>query len=166
MSAQALWIRLGLLSGAAAASFLVDLDSPRSAPWPTIPAVGGGALAGVVLYAALAPARAPAPPRRPPPLASAFLLLWAAVEEALWRRLLLGALAAAGTIPAAAVTTIAFAVSHRHGRAVHLLTGTTFCVAYVATGRLSAAVAAHAAYNLLVAWRPRVGASTVHLEPG
>lgn len=166
MSPRALWIRLVLLSGVAAASFLVQLDSPRSAPWPAVPASCVGALAGIVLFAALAPVRGPEPARRPAPSTSAFLLLWAAVEETLWRRLLLGVLAGAGPIPAAAAATVAFAVSHRHGRAVHLLTGGTFCAAYVATGRLTAAVAAHAAYNLLVAWRPRLWTAAARPEPG
>ncbi len=84
----------------------------------------------------------------------------------LWRRFLFGVLAAAGTVPAAVVTTVAFAATHRHGRRAHLLTGAMFCGAYLATGRLIAAVAAHAAYNLLVAWQPSLRPAAVRPEPG
>jgi membrane protease YdiL (CAAX protease family) len=80
----------------------------------------------------------------------------AAYEEALWRLCLLGLLAAAFG-PAAGLTlvTIAFALAHwpRQGAkaAVHLVTGTTFGVVFLGTGSFAAAVAAHAAYNALVA---------------
>ena len=86
----------------------------------------------------------------------AYVAARAAYEEALWRLCLLGLLAAAfGPAPGLSLTTAAFALSHwpRQGprAAVHLVTGTTFGGVFLATGSFAAAVAAHAAYNALVA---------------
>jgi len=80
----------------------------------------------------------------------------AAYEEAVWRLCLLGLLAAAfGPAAGLALVTIAFAFAHlpRQGprAAVHLLTGSAFGGVFLATGSFAAAVAAHAAYNALVA---------------
>jgi membrane protease YdiL (CAAX protease family) len=83
-----------------------------------------------------------------------FLLGWAWVEEALWRRLLLGTLAVAvGTAAALAVTTILFALAHGRARWQQAVTGAVFGAVFLATGRLTAAFATHATYNLLVASR-------------
>jgi membrane protease YdiL (CAAX protease family) len=80
----------------------------------------------------------------------------AAYEEALWRLCLLGLLAAAfGAVAGLSLTTLAFALSHwpRQGptAAVHIVTGTVFGGVFLATGSFAAAVAAHAAYNAVVA---------------
>jgi len=80
----------------------------------------------------------------------------AAYEEAWWRLCLLGLLAAAfGPTAGLALVTIAFALSHapRQGAraVVHLCTGSAFGGVFLLTGSFAAAVAAHAAYNALVA---------------
>jgi len=73
------------------------------------------------------------------------------VEEILWRRLVLGGVASHAGWPAGLVTsTIAFAVTHRVGKSSHLVTGCAFGAAYLATGRLLAAIVMHATYNLLL----------------
>ena len=84
----------------------------------------------------------------------------AAYEEALWRLCLLGLLAAAfGPAAGLALVTIAFALSHWPGQGskavVHLVTGSAFGGVYLLTGSFGAAVAAHAAYNGLVAANDR-----------
>ena len=79
----------------------------------------------------------------------------AAFEEALWRGLALGSLAAAfGPAAGLVLSTGGFAASHvaTQGRlaAAHLVTGSAFGTTYLVTGHLLAAVLAHAAYNALV----------------
>jgi membrane protease YdiL (CAAX protease family) len=91
----------------------------------------------------------------------AFLLGWAWVEEVIWRRLLLATVAVVAGVAAGLVATTAlFALAHAQGRASHLLTGAAFGGAFVATGRLGAAVASHAVYNLLVAGSREGGGAT------
>jgi ABC-2 type transport system ATP-binding protein len=125
-----------------------------------LPAPVVGAAAGVVVFAALARQRIPAvsvlaaPPSRIA-VRSAVLTLKSFQEEALWRALLLGGLVApVGRAGALAISTALFAAAHagRQGRraAAQLLTGSTFGIVYLSTGRLVAAVAAHATYNVLV----------------
>jgi ABC-2 type transport system ATP-binding protein len=119
-----------------------------------------GALCGTALFVVLARERFPvaavaAVPRRRLLARSAVLAVKSAEEEAVWRGLLLGLLVAPlGALVALAVSTCLFAAAHapRQGRAAlsHLATGGAFGSTYLATGRLTAAVAAHAAYNLLV----------------
>ena len=82
-----------------------------------------------------------------------------AEEEAIWRALVLGSLVRPLGAPAAlAVSTVLFAAAHvgRLGRraCAHLATGTLFGLAYLATGRLLAAIAAHGTYNVLVGVAP------------
>ncbi len=78
----------------------------------------------------------------------------AAVEEVVWRGLVLAGLAPLIGPPAAlAVSTAGFAVSHLRtlGRRspVHLVTGAAFGAAFLVAG-LASAILAHAVYNVLV----------------
>jgi ABC-2 type transport system ATP-binding protein len=76
-------------------------------------------------------------------------------EEVLWRAVVLGRLLpVVGVAAALAVSSAAFALTHypaqgRRGAAVHLLTGAGFGLTFVFVGGIAAAIAAHAAYNLL-----------------
>jgi len=154
MSGRSLWLRVAIGVAAASATAIAG-----PAPPPTDPRVGTVAAAalgvplGVLLFLALARTR----PRLPgggelTRAQFAFLLGWAWVEEMLWRRLLLAGVAVVGGVAIGFVAATAFfALAHRSGRATHLLTGAVFGGAFVATGRLGAAVASHAVYNLLVA---------------
>jgi len=124
------------------------------------PAIGGagalltGLAAGAALFVALA-----GRPRRPRGRPGATLVRtgWltaaAAFEELVWRGVVLAALLPRlGIAAALAVTSGAFALSHRHqgrGAAIHLATGAMFGATFVYAG-LAAAICAHAAYNLLV----------------
>jgi len=118
-----------------------------------------GVAAGALLFAALA--------RRAVPLAAlgrlsrrrlgarvVVLTVKSFQEEAVWRALVLGVLAGSiGRAGALAASTAMFAASHapaqgRHA-VVHLGTGCVFGLAYLGAG-FEAAVAAHAAYNVLV----------------
>jgi membrane protease YdiL (CAAX protease family) len=80
-----------------------------------------------------------------------FFGLWAANEEVVWRRVVLGELLGAGVVPAFAASTVGFALVHRTRRGVHLCTGGVFGLLYLATGVLASSIAAHWAYNVLVA---------------
>jgi ABC-2 type transport system ATP-binding protein len=126
---------------------------------PTDEALVFGGMAGALLFVALA---GPLPvsilrgaPRRRLVARSAVLALKSAQEEALWRGVALGVLIApVGRLAALGASSALFAVAHagRLGRraSTHLVTGLTFGVAYVVTGRLCAAMAAHCTYNVLV----------------
>ena len=154
MTGRGLWLRVSI--GIAASAATVAL---APVPAPTSPRVDGAAatLLGVPVGVLVFFALARVPPRLPrrdelTGAQLAFLLGWAWVEEILWRRLLLATVAvAAGVATGLVVATALFALAHEHGRASHLLTGAAFGGAFVATGRLGAAVASHAVYNLLVA---------------
>jgi ABC-2 type transport system ATP-binding protein len=119
-----------------------------------------GALAGAVLFAALARSRvrfrrlrierAPAIVAR-----SAYLSGRSAYEEVVWRGLVFGSLlATVGLVPAFALSTAAFAASHYRAQGwrmvVHLATGGAFGGLFYVSGSLLAAVAAHATYNVLI----------------
>jgi ABC-2 type transport system ATP-binding protein len=140
------------------------LAAPPLAPYdptlsPTGEALAAGVVTGVALFVVLA--RRWVPPglgllsrQR---LAARGLVLTAksAQEEAFWRALVLGALVAPlGRLGALVVSTAVFACAHlpRQGRAAaaHLLSGLAFGAVYLATGRLVAAITAHATYNVLV----------------
>jgi len=154
MSGRSLWLRVSI--GLTVAG-VTALAAP--VPPPTDPRVGTGTAAllgvplGVLLFCLLARARPRLP--RSGELTRAqfgFLLAWAWVEEMVWRRLLLAAVAlVAGLAIGLVAATALFAFAHAGGRASHLLTGAAFGTAFVATGRLAAAVATHAVYNVLVA---------------
>jgi membrane protease YdiL (CAAX protease family) len=144
--------RLLLWATAFAAAAIVGLP-PWDPPLGGAAAVAAGALAGAVLFVALA--GRPRRPRNRPGVAlarAAWLSAGAAFEELLWRglalALLLPRLGLAGALGA---TSAGFAFAHRHqGRdAVHLVTGGVFGTAFVCAG-LAAAIAAHASYNVLV----------------
>lgn len=156
MTPRGLWLRVGAgIGGAAAALALVEVPPPTAATVSLPAAMCLGLAAGIVLFAALAQQVPPLPTPRPAGrwlIRLSFVVVWAAVEEIFWRWLALGLVAAAAGWPLALVgSSIAFAAVHRAGKASQLATGATFGVVYLATGRLLAAVAAHATYNLVLA---------------
>ena len=131
---------------------------------PVSEALALGVLAGGAAFVALARRRVAASsfaalPRERLLARGAVLIAKSAEEEAIWRTLVLGALVhPLGAAGALAVSTVLFAAAHvgRLGRRAwwHLATGATFGLAYLATGRLIAAIAAHGTYNILVGVAP------------
>jgi membrane protease YdiL (CAAX protease family) len=122
--------------------------------------VVSGPLCGAALFLALAGGRLPRerPRARPRALAVRWLSLGlaAALEELVWRGLVLAGLALAfGPSVALLASSAGFAAWHASalGRrcVVHLATGLGFGGAFL-VGGLGAAVTAHATYNLLVDW--------------
>ena len=119
-----------------------------------------GPLCGVTLFLTLSGGRFPrARPRaRPRVLTVRWLSLGvlAALEEVVWRGLVLSGLALALGSPAAiALSSAGFAAWHApdlcRRSAVHALTGLGFGGAFL-VGGLGAAIGAHATYNVLVDW--------------
>lgn len=159
--ARSLWIRVTFGATAALVSVLaIPIPAPAPARLGAASALAVGTAVGTLLFVALARARPRLP--RPDQLTATqfcFLIGWAGVEEALWRRLLLGGVAAiAGAVAGLITATILFASAHPGSRLTQVITGTAFGAAYLSTGRLGTAVASHAVYNLLVAGfrtRPR-----------
>ncbi len=154
MSRRSLWARIAAGAAAALGSVvLVPVPAPMGVRSPTIVAVALGTALGVLLFVSLAGTRPRLPLRAHLTVTQLlFVIGWAWVEEALWRRLLLGGVAlAAGALAGLAVATALFALAHRQGRRSQVLTGAAFGSAYIATGRLGAAIASHVVYNLLVA---------------
>ena len=154
MTAAGLWVRLGAGTLVAACS-LVLIPIPAPTPGLAVgPAAVAGCLAGIALFGLLARAR----PRlrltawtRRDTTRTSFFVLWAGVEEAVWRRCALGGLALQTGWPVALVgSSLAFAATHRFGRANHLATGFAFGSVYLLTGTLLAPIAMHAVYNVLV----------------
>jgi membrane protease YdiL (CAAX protease family) len=150
----AFWLRVAAITALSVLLLLaLTPDRPPTRTWWPL-AVAFGVCAGIVLFSTVTRAR----PRLPrtagfAPLALlklAFLGLWAANEEVLWRRVALGELLRAGTVPALAASSVGFALMHRTRRGVHLGTGGAFGVVYLSTGALAASVAAHWTYNALV----------------
>jgi membrane protease YdiL (CAAX protease family) len=137
----------GLLAAVAPAT-----PSPRV---PPAAGVAGGIGAGAVLYLLALRARPRLPPCAPQRLVFAGKLavfgLWAACEEVLWRRVVLGELLAGGIVAALALSSIAFALAHAGRRGLHVGTGAAFGGVYLVTGALAASIAAHWTYNVLVA---------------
>jgi ABC-2 type transport system ATP-binding protein len=123
-------------------------------------AVPLGLCAGAILFATLArkglsPAALATIPRERLVARTLVLTVKAAHEEAVWRAVVLGFLVGPiGRAGALAVSTCLFAAAHANrlgARAVqHLATGVVFGLAYLATGRLAAAIGAHATYNVLI----------------
>lgn len=154
MSGRSLWIRIAIGTTVALIS-VVAVPVPAPAPERVEVAAGvaAGLGSGVLLFVALARARPRAPDATQLTLGQlGFLIGWAWVEEVVWRRLVLGGVALlAGAVAGLVVATALFALAHRRSRPSQLLTGAVFGAAYIGTGRLSAAVASHAAYNVLVA---------------
>ena len=150
----ALWARVAASTAIAfGLLFLLAPARPSSRlPWPAQPAIG--ACAGGLLYL-LATRRRPHLPARmgsfPVLLARQGMFgLWAANEEIVWRRVVLGALLPGGALTALAASTLGFALAHRAHRRLHLGTGAVFGRLYLVTGALAASVAAHWLYNALV----------------
>jgi membrane protease YdiL (CAAX protease family) len=114
----------------------------------------------VVLFVALAGGRVPRPCLLAGPWALTLRWLWlgvlAALEELVWRGLVLGGLMLAlGPAVALLVSSAGFAAWHAPalGRrcVIHAITGFGFGSAYL-VGGLAAAMLAHATYNVLVDW--------------
>jgi membrane protease YdiL (CAAX protease family) len=119
-----------------------------------------GPVAGAATFLVLSGGRFPI--ALPRPLGRALAVRWlalgasAALEEVVWRAVVLGGLLIlVGPWPALAISSTAFAVWHwpsLHRRClVHVVTGAAFGGAFLVAG-LSAAILAHALYNLLVDW--------------
>ena len=150
------------IAGWAAFAALGAALAPPIDPWVDAPprAVPLGLASGVMLFALLARRRITLAAVASLPLAgvaarSLVLTVRAAYEEAVWRGLVLGLLAAPiGRVGALVTSTLLFAGSHLRlqGRraAIHVASGAVFGLAYVVTGRLTAAIGSHAAYNVLV----------------
>jgi membrane protease YdiL (CAAX protease family) len=123
-------------------------------PW-----VLSGPLSGAALFVVLTCGRLPhgrPPLRSGVPLRWARLGLGAGLEEVVWRGVVLAGLAAwFGSVVALALSSAGFAAWHwpSLGRrsAWHLVTGGAFGGACL-LGGLTAAVLAHAVYNVLVDW--------------
>ncbi|MBA2332611.1 MAG: CPBP family intramembrane metalloprotease [Actinobacteria bacterium] len=155
MTSRRLWLRvLAGAGGAVAVLALLDVPPPAE-PVPALPSLGFGVGCGTALFIALAGQTPPLPHLSDPGRTLMRLGLigaLAAAEEIIWRWLVLGALATAtAPVVALAASTIGFAATHRHGRKSHLVTGATFGLVYLATGRLVACIAAHATYNIVLA---------------
>jgi membrane protease YdiL (CAAX protease family) len=129
--------------------------------------VAAGPFCGAALFVALAGGRVPRarPTARPRALTLRWLCLGllAALEELVWRGLVLTALTlACGAAAALLISSAGFAVWHAHvlGRrcVVHMITGLGFGSAFL-VGGLGAAMLAHATYNVLVDWGVHAGRS-------
>ena len=156
MSVRAFWLRVVVGTAVAFAS-LAEFDPPHpsvhvDAPASAVLGVGAGtALALLVVR------------RRPRRGRSAsvgirlarhgFIGLWAANEELVWRRVVLGECLTAGGLAALAVSALGFALAHR-AVGIHLATGTLFGGLYLGTGALAASIAGHWSYNAVVAAAP------------
>jgi ABC-2 type transport system ATP-binding protein len=147
------------VTGLAVGLLLVADPGVRSHAGLAVSVVAGAVVAGALfcLLARRLPTLRVASGRRPAvAIGGGRLAVRAAGEEVIWRWWLLGSLVATIGAPAAlGVSTACFALAHagwqgRRGVAVHLVTGSSFGAVFLATGRLAAAVAAHAGYNLLV----------------
>jgi ABC-2 type transport system ATP-binding protein len=155
-------VTISRIAGWLAATAFGAALAPPIDPWVDAPLhpVLLGLASGVALFAMLARRRIrlAAVASLPPAGGAArglVLTARAGYEEAVWRGLVLGLLMGpVGRAGALAASTLLFAGGHlrRQGprAAVHVATGSVFGLAYVLTGRLSAAIASHAAYNVLV----------------
>ena len=131
----------------------LGLPPPEGATMALLPAAALGVAAGVLLFRVLSGGwcsfqhASTAGVRRLATIAGS-----AAVEEVAWRGfVLMLATRIVGPLPALVVSSALFALAHGNvrGRAklVHVATGGVFGGTYLATGRLTAAIAAHAVYN-------------------
>jgi membrane protease YdiL (CAAX protease family) len=133
----------------------IAVEPPRPVERVPLPAaIAIGAFSGLILFSTLA-GRVPRVHVGATALVlvarAGFFGLWAANEEVVWRRVVLGELLGSGVVPALAASTVGFALVHRTRRCLHLCTGGIFGLLYVATGVLASSIAAHWAYNVLVA---------------
>ena len=150
------WIGVG--AGAAFLAPPVEALDPTTRPLGE--ALVLGSLAGAAVFAVLARRRVSVDALRTVPARrvvarSVVLCAQSAKEEALWRGLGLGLLVGTcGRLGALVLSSAVFAGAHaaRQGRraVVHLATGGVFGGAYLLTGRLGSAIAAHGTYNVLV----------------
>ena len=119
-----------------------------------------GPVAGAATFLVLSGGRFPL--ALPRPLGRAMAVRWlalgatAALEEVVWRAVVLGGLLIlVGPWPALAVSSTGFAIWHwsslRRRCVAHVVTGAGFGCAFL-VGGLPAAILAHALYNLLVDW--------------
>jgi membrane protease YdiL (CAAX protease family) len=146
--AAALWIRIGAITALSAALLMLLVPDRPPARLPWLAALPLGLCAGAALFSAITRRR---PRFQPVALARmAFFGLLATNEEVVWRRVALGELLRVGFVPALVASSVGFALMHRTRRAVHLGTGGAFGAVYLSTGALTACVAAHWTYNLLV----------------
>jgi ABC-2 type transport system ATP-binding protein len=154
--------RIGVWIGVAVGASLV---APAMRPLdptvrPLTEAIALGCLAGgcgflLLARRPIAPSAFTALPRKRLLARSAVLTAKSAEEEAVWRGLVLGSLVPPlGAHGALATSSALFALAHvgRLGRRAwtHLATGSLFGLAYLVTGRIVAAMAAHSTYNVLV----------------
>ena len=150
------WLAVAI-GGALVAPNVRPLD-PTVRPLSEAIALGGVAGGSVFLLLArrsIAASALSALPRKRLLARSAVLTAKSAEEEAIWRGIVLGLLVPPlGPLGALASSSALFAGAHvrRLGRRAwaHLATGSTFGLAYLATGRILAAMAAHSTYNALV----------------
>ena len=127
---------------------------------PLVDALTFGCLAGgggflLLAHRPIAVSAISALPRARLAARSVVLVAKSAEEEAIWRSLVLGSLVPPlGPLGALASSSALFAAAHvgRLGRRAwtHVATGGFFGLAYLVTGRIVAAMAAHSTYNLLV----------------
>ena len=154
MTARGLWARLAVTTALALALLLAVSPARPVSRLPQTVALAAGAAAGVLLFVGAARTT----PRLPPLRGGVRLLaarhgvlgLWAANEEIVWRRIVLGALLPFGALAAVAVSSLGFALAHRRRQLLHLATGSCFGGVYLGTGSLGATVASHWVYNVLV----------------
>ncbi|HEX6724435.1 MAG TPA: ATP-binding cassette domain-containing protein [Gaiella sp.] len=154
--------RLGLWIAVATWGALVAPDVRPLDPTvhPLTEAIALGCLAGgcvflLLAHRPIASSAFSALPRKRLLARSAVLTAKSAEEEAIWRGVVLGLLVPPlGPLGALASSSALFAGAHvrRLGRRAwaHLATGAAFGLAYLATGRILAAMAAHSTYNVLV----------------
>lgn len=140
------------LQGAYAVAAILLLALPAIAPPPArsgqLVAAAAGLATAAVLHLGLARGREPPPRRLLVPAVAAGVS-----EEAVWRwGLLAGTAPYLGWSGAFVLSTLLFACRHTRsaGLADYLVLGAAFGGVFLVTGRLVAAIAAHAAYNALV----------------
>lgn len=152
--AARLWARI-VASTALSVVLYALLAPPHPEPHlSSLVALLAGACAGTALFVVLVRRRPRVGFRPGSPLVflglQGYLALWAANEEVIWRRVVLGELLGVGVAAALLASTFGFALAHRSRPFFHVGTGAVFGAVYLLTGALGASVAAHWTYNALV----------------